>query len=117
MKQLNNETAQQVKEKCFEDVLLVIGTYGNANKINFHSVFCVCVTFIYLGKSVKNKFLFTMTAQTLLGQLCDSLWDSQSRPDVIQPGFEPGTVVTPLALRCSTLDRCIHVCVLPIYMC
>uniref|UniRef100_A0A8C8LM85 Transmembrane protein 174 n=1 Tax=Oncorhynchus tshawytscha TaxID=74940 RepID=A0A8C8LM85_ONCTS len=33
-------------------------------------------------------------------------WDSQSRLDVIQPGFEPGTVVTPLALRYSPLDRC-----------
>ena len=25
---------------------------------------------------------------------------------MIQPGFEPGTVVTLLALRCSALDRC-----------
>uniref|UniRef100_A0A8C7IN89 MARVEL domain-containing protein n=1 Tax=Oncorhynchus kisutch TaxID=8019 RepID=A0A8C7IN89_ONCKI len=25
-----------------------------------------------------------------------SLWNSQSRPDVIQPGIEPGTVVTPV---------------------
>jgi hypothetical protein len=25
---------------------------------------------------------------------------------VIQPGFKLGTVVTPLALRCSALDRC-----------
>ncbi|XP_055762247.1 uncharacterized protein LOC129839004 isoform X2 [Salvelinus fontinalis] len=39
------------------------------------------------------------------------LWDSQSRPDVIRPGLEPGTVVTPLALRCSDLDRCVRVCV------
>ena len=31
--------------------------------------------------------------------------------DVIQPGFEPGSVVMPLALRYSALDRCIHVCV------
>ena len=30
----------------------------------------------------------------------------QSRPDVIQPGFKPGTVGTPLALRCSALDHC-----------
>ena len=28
-----------------------------------------------------------------------ALWDFQSRPDVIQPGFEPETVVMPLALR------------------
>ena len=30
----------------------------------------------------------------------------QSRQGVIQPGFKPGIVVTPLALRCSALDRC-----------
>jgi hypothetical protein len=35
MKQLNNETAQQVKEIGFDDVLLVMGTYVNANKITF----------------------------------------------------------------------------------
>ena len=35
--------------------------------------------------------------RTTLGQLCAALWGSQSRPDVIQPGFEPGTVATPLA--------------------
>ena len=29
-----------------------------------------------------------MTAQTTLGQLCATLWNYQSRPDVIQPGFE-----------------------------
>ena len=43
---------------------------------------------------------------TMLGQLCAALWDCQSRPAVIQPGFEPETVVTPIALRCSSLDRC-----------
>jgi hypothetical protein len=36
--------------------------------------------------------------QTTLGQLCAALWDSQSRPNVIEPGFKPVTVVTPLAL-------------------
>ena len=30
----------------------------------------------------------------------------QSQPIVIQPGIEPGSVVMPLALRCSALDRC-----------
>ena len=44
--------------------------------------------------------------QTMLGQLCTALWDSKSRPVVLQPGIEPGSVVTPLALRCSVLDRC-----------
>ena len=40
--------------------------------------------------------------QTTLGQLCPI---TQSRSVVIQPGIEPGSVVTPLALRCSALDR------------
>ena len=44
--------------------------------------------------------------QTTLGQLCAALWLSQSQPVVIQPGIGPGSVVTPLALRCSALDRC-----------
>ena len=62
-----------------------------------------------MGKSDKNKFL-AYPGQTLtwttLGQLCAALWDSQSRPVVIQPGIEPGSLVAPLALRCSALDRC-----------
>ena len=67
--------------------------------------------FNLLGKSVKNKFLFTMTAypgqtRKTLGQFYIALWDSQSWPDVIQPGFKLGTVVTPFALRYSALDRC-----------
>jgi hypothetical protein len=49
------------------------------------------VTLIYLGKSVKNKLAFTMTAYTgqtwtMLGQLCAALWDSQPQPIVIEPG-------------------------------
>ena len=43
---------------------------------------------------------------TTLSQLYSAPWDSQSWPDVIQHVFEPGTVVMPLALRCSALDRC-----------
>ena len=43
---------------------------------------------------------------TTLGQLCAALWDSQSQHVLIQPGIKPGSVVTSLALRCSTLDRC-----------
>lgn len=39
--------------------------------------------------------------QMTLGQ-----WVSQSRPAVTQPGIKPRSVVTPLALRCSALDRC-----------
>ena len=69
---------------------------------------------LYLTRQVSysyNTFLFTMTAYpgqtwTTLGQLCATLWDSQSRSDVMQTGFEPDTVLTPLALRCSVLDRC-----------
>uniref|UniRef100_A0A8C7LDH9 Protein odr-4 homolog n=1 Tax=Oncorhynchus kisutch TaxID=8019 RepID=A0A8C7LDH9_ONCKI len=67
-------------------------------------------TFIKLGKSVKNKFLFTMTAYTgqtraMLGQLCPALWDLWASCDTawIQTRV---SVVTPLALRCSALDRC-----------
>ena len=70
-------------------------------------------SFVKLGNSVKNKFLFTMMAypgqtlsQTTLSQFSAALWDSQSRPVVIQPGIQPESVVTPLALRCSALDRC-----------
>ena len=33
--QMNNETAQQVKEIGVDDVLLVMGTCVNANKITF----------------------------------------------------------------------------------
>ena len=40
--------------------------------------------------------------QTMLGQL----WAALSRLVVIQPGIEPGSVVKPLALRCSALDCC-----------
>jgi hypothetical protein len=43
---------------------------------------------------------------TTLGQLCTTLWDSQSRPVVIQPGIEPGSIVMPIALRCSAIDHC-----------
>ena len=51
----------------------------------------------------------------MLGQLCSTLWDSQSRPDVIQPGIEQGTLVMLLALRNSAFDHCptqecLHVC-------
>ena len=42
----------------------------------------------------------------MLGQLCAAQWDSQSQPVVIQPGFKPGAVVTPLELRCGALDCC-----------
>ena len=45
-------------------------------------------------------------SQTTLGQLYTTLRESQSHPDVILPGIEPVSVVTPLTLRCSALDRC-----------
>ena len=41
-----------------------------------------------------NKFLFTMT----------TYHDQDQTQPVVIPGIEPGSVVTPLALRCSTLD-------------
>ena len=43
--------------------------------------------------------------QTMLGQLCAALWDSQSWSVVIQPRIEPGSVVTTLALRYSAIER------------
>jgi hypothetical protein len=46
---------------------------------------------------------YTGQTRTALDQLCTAIRDSKSRLDVIQLGFEPGTVVTPLALRCSAL--------------
>ena len=74
--------------------------------------FAYCFLIFLLGKSVKNKFLFTITVyhgltltRTMLGQLSTYLWDPQYRPVVIQPGIEPWSVVMPLALRCSTSDR------------
>jgi hypothetical protein len=33
-------------------------------------------------------------------------WANCALPYVMQPRFEPETAVTPLALRCSALDRC-----------
>jgi hypothetical protein len=43
---------------------------------------------------------------TSLGQLYAALWDSQSQPTVIQPGIKPGSVGTPLAMKCSASDCC-----------
>jgi hypothetical protein len=120
----NDETAQQVSERnwfwlCFTGN----GDTRQCQQNNFLVCVCVwvCVCNLYLTRQgqFKNKFLFTMTVypgqtRTTLGQLCAALWDSQSQPDVIQPGFESGTVVTPLVLRSSALDLCIHVCVLTI---
>ena len=56
-----------------------------------------CFIYSFDGCRV-NRFQVTM-----LGQLCAALWDSWSPPDVTPPGFEPGTVVMPVALRCSAL--------------
>ena len=36
-----------------------------------------------------------------LGQLYAALWDSRSQLVVTQPGIEPGSLMTPQALRCS----------------
>ena len=52
--------------------------------------------------------------RTPLGQLCAALWDSQSRLNVTQPGFEPGTLVTPLEMHalnhCATREPKIIAC-------
>ena len=42
---------------------------------------------------------------TILGQLCIALWDTQSQPDVIQPGFEPGTIASCTETQCLRLLR------------
>ena len=54
--QMNNETALQVSERNrFDYALLVMGTYVNANKILFWSVWvraCVCVFNLSLTRQV-----------------------------------------------------------------
>ena len=65
--------------------------------------------FIELGKTVKNKLLFTMTAYPIQTRMTlgAAQWDSQAQPDVMQPEFKPGTVVTPLSteMQCLRLLR------------
>jgi hypothetical protein len=56
--------------------------------------------------NVSEETLTDDLTRATLGQLCGALWDSQSRPVVMQAGIKPGSVVTPLALRCSALDCC-----------
>nr|XP_046149387.1 uncharacterized protein LOC123992254 [Oncorhynchus gorbuscha] len=41
-----------------------------------------------------------------LGQFCAALWVFRLWPAATQLGIEPGSLVMPQALRCSTLDRC-----------
>ncbi|KAK6303582.1 hypothetical protein J4Q44_G00260360 [Coregonus suidteri] len=45
---------------------------------------------------------YTSQTRTTLGQLCAALWDSQSRPVVIQPGIKPGEPHTNPTLPCQT---------------
>jgi hypothetical protein len=55
---------------------------------------------------------YTGQTQTTLGQMRTALWDSQSRWHCGTPNCDTAwirtrvSVVMPLALRCSTLDRC-----------
>jgi hypothetical protein len=81
----------------------------------FGSLVIIYLFCILPGKSVKNKFLFyndslprpkPSLTRTTLGQMCAALWDSLSRPGVIQPVTKPGSVGMPLALRCTALDCC-----------
>jgi hypothetical protein len=76
---LSDSTAMRRTEILAEDLTKLYFSFLN-----------VFFTFV-LGHSVNNKFLFTMMAypdqsRTTLGQLCAALWDSQSQPDVTQPG-------------------------------
>ena len=48
----------------------------------------------------------TMTTRTMLVQLCAASRVSLLWPAATQPGIEPGSVVTPQALRCIALDCC-----------
>jgi hypothetical protein len=93
---------------AFIILFCVARQFSSLTQLKQRGMLCYLAGYGYL---TMKRFIFTMTAypgktQTTLGQLCVALWDSQSRPDVMQTGFEPGTVVTPLALRCSSLDRC-----------
>jgi hypothetical protein len=47
-----------------------------------------------------------LTHCSLNPEVSRTSWVSGSRPAATQPGNESGSVVTPLVLRCSALDRC-----------
>ena len=63
------------------------------------------VTFFKKVSQLKTNYFYNDGTRTTLGQLCTALWDSQSQPDMVQPGIEPGTILTPFSLRCSALDQ------------
>ncbi|XP_052354910.1 dachshund c [Oncorhynchus keta] len=58
---------------------------------------------LLLGESVENKWPTPGQTRTTLGQLCATLFDSQSRPDLIQPGFEPGLEHLPFMMMSHPL--------------
>ena len=59
-------------------------------------------------------FTWNVTAGQDGNEQSDSAHWGREAKDRAETGFEPWTLVTPLALRCSALDRCVHVCVLTI---
>ena len=65
----------------------------------------VAVAHVKLAVSLQHVN-FRYAVQHFKIELCAILSDFQSQPDVIQPGIEPGSVMTPIALWCSALDRC-----------
>jgi hypothetical protein len=73
---------------------------------------------LYLTRQVSKELILTYNDsrprpnsplnRTPLGQLCTALCDCWSWLVVIQPGFEPGSVVTPLALEMEFLRPLRH---------
>ena len=55
---------------------------------------------------------YTGQTRTTLGQVCTALWDSRSRPVVIEPVIEPGSVVTAAPLRSPKMSPSVYSCLL-----
>jgi hypothetical protein len=89
---------------------VVDGTIYWSIMIPHHTVKIVTLLFTYASQFRTNSYLQWLPTTAKPGQhwanLVPPYGDYQSQPDVMQPGFKPGTVVTPLALKCSALDCC-----------
>jgi hypothetical protein len=77
-------------------------TIASADRTTLGCISSIFIIKITLGKSLKNKFLFTMKAytgqtRTTLGQLCATLWDSQITASCDKAWIQTRlSVVTPL---------------------